>query len=98
MARNVLFIMSDQHQQKVTGCYGHDFINTPNIDALAVRGTRFTTAYTNSAICVPARAALATGRYVYETHYWDNSHGYDGRVKSWHHLAGEKGSGLTSIG
>ena len=35
VARNVLFIMSDQHQQKVTGCYGHDFIITPNIDALA---------------------------------------------------------------
>jgi choline-sulfatase len=95
---NVLFIMSDQHQQKVTGCYGHDFIQTPNIDALAARGTRFTTAYTNSAICVPARAALATGRYVYETRYWDNSHGYDGRVKSWHHMAAEKGSGTTSIG
>ena len=98
MARNVLFIMSDQHQQKVTGCYGHDFIKTPNIDALAARGTRFATAYTNSAICVPARAALATGRYVKETHYWDNSHGYDGRVKSWHHLSGEQGCGVTSIG
>jgi choline-sulfatase len=95
---NVLYIMSDQHQQKVTGCYGHDFIQTPNIDALAARGTRFATAYTNSAICVPARAALATGRYVNETHYWDNSHGYDGRVKSWHHMSGEKGSGVTSIG
>ncbi len=97
-ARNVLFIMSDQHQQKVAGCYGHDFIKTPNIDALAARGTRFTTAYTNSAICVPARAALATGRYVYETRYWDNSHGYDGRIKSWHHMSGDKGSGVTSIG
>jgi choline-sulfatase len=97
-ARNVLFIMSDQHQQKVTGCYGHEFIRTPNIDALAARGTRFTTAYTNSAICVPARAALATGRYVKDTHYWDNSHGYEGRVKSWHHLSGEQGAGVTSIG
>ena len=97
-ARNVLFIMSDQHQQKVTGCYGHDFIKTPHIDALAGRGTRFTTAYTYSAICVPARAALATGRYVNETHYWDNSHGYEGRVKSWHQLSGEQGAGVTAIG
>ena len=97
-ARNVLFIMSDQHQQKVAECYGHDFIKTPHIDALAARGTRFTTAYTNSAICVPARAALATGRYVKETQYWDNSHGYEGRVKSWHHLSGEQGVGVTSIG
>lgn len=97
-APNVLFIMSDQHQQKVTGCYGHEFIKTPNMDALAARGTRFTTAYTNSAICVPARAAIATGRYVNETHYWDNSHGYEGRVKSWHHMSGEHGCAVTSIG
>ena len=95
---NVLFIMSDQHQQKVAGCYGHDFIRTPHLDALAARGTRFTTAYTNSPICVPARAALAIGRHVHETRYWDNAHGYDGRVKSWHHLAAEQGSGVTSIG
>ncbi|MBT3907182.1 MAG: sulfatase-like hydrolase/transferase [Rhodospirillales bacterium] len=95
---NVLYIMSDQHQQKASGCYGHDFARTPNIDGLAARGTRYTTAYTNSPICVPARATLATGRYVHETHYWDNSHGYEGRVKSWHHMAGEQGIGVTSIG
>jgi choline-sulfatase len=95
---NVLFIISDQHQQKVTGCYGHDFIQTPNIDGLAVGGTRFTTAYTNSPICVPARAALATGRYVHDTGYWDNSHAYDGRVKSWHQMAREHGANAVSIG
>lgn len=97
-APNVLYIMSDQHQQKVAGCYGHEFIKTPNIDALAARGTRFATAYTNSAICVPARATLATGRYVHQTHYWDNSHGYEGKIKSWHHMAGERGVGVTSVG
>ena len=97
-APNVLFIMSDQHQQKVTGCYGHDFIQTSNIDQLAARGTRFTTAYTNSAICVPARATLATGRYVHETGYWDNAQAYDGRIKSWHHMLHENCLGATSIG
>jgi choline-sulfatase len=95
---NVLFIISDQHQQKVTGCYGHGFIQTPNIDGLAARGTRFTTAYSSSPICIPARAALATGRYVHEIGYWDNSHAYDGRVKSWHHMVREQGAGVTSVG
>ncbi len=95
---NVLYITSDQHQQKAAGCYGHDFVQTPNIDKLAARGTRFTTAYTNSPICVPARASLATGRYVHEIGYWDNSHGYDGRVKSWHHMLHDHGSGAVSIG
>ena len=75
---NVLYIMSDQHQGKASGCYGHDFAVTPNIDALAARGTRFATAYTNSAICVPARAVIATGQYVFNTGYWCNAHPYDG--------------------
>ena len=97
-AYNVLFIMSDQHQQKAAGCYGHPFVKTPNMDALAARGTRFSTAYTNSPICVPARAVIATGRNVFESGYWDNVHAYDGRVKSWHHMLAENGLGVTSIG
>jgi choline-sulfatase len=97
-AMNVLYIMSDQHQQKAAGCYGHPFVKTPNIDRLAATGTRFASAYTNSPICVPARATLATGRYVHETRYWDNAHAYDGRVKSWHHMLQDAGLGAVSIG
>lgn len=95
---NVLYIMSDQHQQKAAGCYGHPFVKTPNIDRLAATGTRFASAYTNSPICVPARATLATGRYVHETRYWDNAQAYDGRVKSWHHMLQDRGLGAVSIG
>lgn len=95
---NVLYIMSDQHQGKASGCYGHEFVKTPNIDRLAARGTRFTTAYTNSAICVPARAAIATGQYIFKSGYWCNAHPYDGRVKSWHHMLAENGLSPTSIG
>lgn len=98
MAKNVLFIMSDQHQQKATGCYGHDFVKTPNIDALAARGTRFSTAYSSSPVCVPARAVIATGKYIFETGYWDNCSAYEGRVRSWHHMLTENGMDVTSIG
>ena len=98
MAKNVLFIMSDQHQQKATGCYGHDFVKTPNIDALAARGTRFSTAYSSSPVCVPARAVIATGKYIFETGYWDNCLAYEGRVRSWHHMLTENGMDVTSIG
>ena len=38
---NLLVIMSDEHQARISGCYGHPVIRTPNIDALAARGTRF---------------------------------------------------------
>ena len=67
MGKNVLFIISDQHQKNALGCYGHEFVKTPNMDKLASRGTRFSTAYTSSPVCVPARAVIATGKYIFET-------------------------------
>ena len=38
---NILFINSDQHSKRVLGCYGNPVVKTPNLDALAARGTRF---------------------------------------------------------
>ena len=81
---NLLIIVSDQHDPRYMGCAGDPLVLTPHLDALAERGTRFTNAYTPSPICVPARAALATGRYVHETGYWDNACAYEGRWTSWH--------------
>ena len=60
--QNFLFILSDQHHRMASGAYGHPVVQTPHLDALAARGTRFQNAYTNCPICVPARASLATGR------------------------------------
>ena len=57
---NLLVLMSDEHNPKFLGAAGHPFVATPNLDALAARGTRFTSAYTTCPICVPARAAFAT--------------------------------------
>lgn len=97
-ARNMLFILSDEHNRKIAGAYGHPFIETPNIDALAAQGTTFDAAYTNCPICVPARASLATGRPVHETGYWDNAHPYDGRIESWHGRLRAAGVDVVSIG
>jgi choline-sulfatase len=82
-AKNLVFIISDEHQARALSCAGHPIVRTPNIDRLAARGTRFTAAYTPCPICVPARASLATGRYVHDIRYWDNAMGYDGRVPGW---------------
>lgn len=95
---NLLFLMTDEHQRNAAGCYGHDFVQTPNIDRIAASGTRFTTAYTPSPICVPARASLATGRYVHDCRYWSNAQAYDGRIPSWGHRLIEAGHRCTSIG
>ena len=96
--QNILYIMSDEHNPKMLGCYGHEQVKTPNLDKLAARGTRFTAHYTNSPICIPARAAFATGRYTHETKYWDNAMPYDGEVKGWGHRLQDEGHVVESIG
>ncbi len=95
---NVLFILSDEHNQEITGCYGNPIVKTPNIDAVAARGVVFENAYCNSPICVPSRASLATGDYVHRIRYWDNAIAYDGRIPSWHHRVRDAGHDMVSIG
>ncbi|MDM0018259.1 sulfatase-like hydrolase/transferase [Variovorax saccharolyticus] len=96
--RNLLVILSDEHDPRYMGCSGAGFIQTPHLDALARRGTRFENAWTPSPICVPARAALATGRWTHQTRYWDNAIAYEGRWSSWHHRLAEAGVRVESIG
>jgi choline-sulfatase len=95
---NLLFIFSDQHSKEKTGCYGNPYVKTPNIDRLAEGGVRFTSAYTNCPICVPARAALATGRYVNQLQLWDNASPYIGGHPSWGHRLLAAGHRVTAIG
>jgi arylsulfatase A-like enzyme len=69
---NLIFIMPDQLRGDFLGCYGADFIETPHIDSLAERGARYERAYSTSPICVPARAALLTGRNAIKNGVTDN--------------------------
>ncbi|HET8746331.1 MAG TPA: alkaline phosphatase family protein [Ramlibacter sp.] len=62
--RNVLFIMCDQLRADYLSCYGHPRLRTPNIDALAARGVRFTSAYVQGSVCGASRMSTYTGRYV----------------------------------
>lgn len=96
--RNLLVIMDDEHDKRRIGCYGAQSAHTPHLDRLAHGGTRFTSAYTNSPICVPARACFATGRHVHETGFWDNAIAYDGSVPSWGHALQAAGVECVSIG
>jgi choline-sulfatase len=96
--RNILIIMSDEHSREAIGCYHSPIVQTPNLDKLAARGTRFTNAYTPSPICVPARASFATGRYVHDTRCWTNAQPYDGSIPGWGHRLMEEGCHVASIG
>lgn len=96
--KNLLIIMSDQHSRGLTGCYGHPMVLTPNIDRLATRGTRFTSCWTPSPVCIPARASFATGKYINQIGFWDNADPYDGSIPSWHHHLRDAGHRVVSIG
>jgi choline-sulfatase len=95
---NVLLIVSDQHNPRVSGFARHPDAITPHLDALAARGTVYSSAYCSSPICVPSRASLATGRYVHELGAWDNAAPYTGSVRSWGHVLGDAGYRVTTIG
>ena len=66
---NILMIMTDQQRWDALGCVG-GWVETPNIDRLAAEGVRFSNAYTNAPMCIPARISLATGRYPHHQHEW----------------------------
>jgi choline-sulfatase len=70
---NILLIMSDEHNHRVTGCYGNPLVRTPNLDRLAERGVTFEHAYCNSPLCVPSRLSLTSGKYIHRVGAWNNS-------------------------
>jgi arylsulfatase len=80
---NIVVILSDDMGYSDLGCYGGE-IRTPNLDALAADGLRFTQFY-NTARCCPTRASLLTGLYPHQAgigHMMDDrgSDGYRGNL------------------
>lgn len=60
---NIIYILADDLGYGDLGCYGQEKIETPNIDALAKSGMRFTQHYTGAPVCAPARCVLMTGKH-----------------------------------
>src|SRR6266700_6596197 len=70
---NVVFITIDTLRADHLGCYGYSRIETPNIDALARAGVRFTQAHTPVPITLPAHTAIFTGSFPMATGMHDFS-------------------------
>lgn len=64
---NIIFILADDLGYGDVGCYGEQKIETPNIDALARDGMRFTQFYAGTAVCAPSRASFMTGLHTGHT-------------------------------
>ncbi len=93
---NILFLLGESHAPSLLGILDNPYIHTPNLDRLASRGLLFDAAYCASPLCVPARAAIATGRYPHESGYWDSSIAFDGSHDSW--MKRLRGAGYETVG
>jgi arylsulfatase A len=63
----IIFILGDDIAQGDLGCYGQKLIQTPNLDRMAVEGTRYLQAYAGTSVCAPSRTSLMTGLHVGHT-------------------------------
>ena len=97
-AKNLLFLFSDQHAQRITGCYGDAHVQTPALDALAARGVRLTNAYCASPICVPSRMSMLTARYPSSQQCWTNDDHLASDIPTWLHALGAAGHRPELIG
>ena len=64
---NILYIDIDSLRPDHLGCYGYHRNTSPNIDALAAEGLRFSNCHTPDAPCLPSRSAMTTGRFGLHT-------------------------------
>jgi arylsulfatase len=61
---NIIYILADDLGYAELGCYGQKKIETPNIDALAANGIKFTQHYSGAPVCAPSRCVLLTGKHL----------------------------------
>jgi arylsulfatase A-like enzyme len=63
---NIVWLVIEDTSPQFIGCYGNKQAKTPNIDALAKGGVRFSNAFSTGTVCSPSRSAIITGVRTYE--------------------------------
>lgn len=64
---NYVLFMPDEMRAESVGCYGHPFVETPNLDRLAEEGTLFEQCHVQNPVCSPCRCSFVTGQYPHTT-------------------------------
>jgi len=64
---NFIFFIADDISFDDIGCYGNEFVKTPNLDRMAKEGMVFENAYLTASSCSPSRCSIITGRYPHNT-------------------------------
>ncbi|XP_048187257.1 arylsulfatase K isoform X1 [Perognathus longimembris pacificus] len=82
-APNVVLLMSDSFDGRLTYHPGNQVVELPFIDYLKKQGTSFLNAYTNAPICCPSRAAMWSGLFTHLTESWNNFKGLDENYITW---------------
>ena len=82
---NILFIFTDDQSHRTVSCYpeAYPWVKTPNIDALAAEGVRFTHTYMGT-WCMPSRATMLTGRHQYGVESMRMQGDSTAQIGKWH--------------
>lgn len=74
--RNIVFFVADDHGAEALGAYGNRVVKTPNLDAIASEGIRFTHAFGTTASCSASRSVLLTGVHNHRNGQYGHEHEY----------------------
>ncbi len=95
---NIIYIMSDDHDNDAISAYNKKFVHTPHIDRLAKEGMKFNKAFVGNSICSPARATLLTGQHSHKNGVKDNRIPFDSSKITIAHLLGQAGYQTALVG
>lgn len=96
--QNLLIIMCDQLRKDYLGCYGNEYVRTPNIDSIAEEALRFNHCFVNNPICMPNRMSIFTGLYPHNHNQWTNGNQLEHPLPTLADYLAENGYSTASIG